>query len=80
MVKLSEVQDLGKESDHQRRKDVRKPSPQLLQSVKKARKAIFEGYKVSGSRIEKLLGGGSRVPTIVGAPHPGLCWLSELML
>jgi hypothetical protein len=49
------------------RADMRRPTPQLFRVVKKARKAIFKGYKVSGSRVERLLGGWSRVPTNVGA-------------
>ena len=68
MVRLTEVQDLGKETDTQLRAEVRKPGRQVLHVVRKARRAIFKGYKVSGSRIEKLLGAGSRVPTIVSKP------------
>ena len=68
MVKLTEVRDLGKEVDRQRRADVRKPTHQLLRVVKKARKEIFKGYKVTGTRVEKQLEGGSRVPTKVGRP------------
>ena len=68
MVKLTEVQGLGKETDSQLRAEVRKPGCQVLHTVRKAWKAIFKGYKVSGSRIEKLLGAGSRVPTIVSKP------------
>ena len=37
--------------------------------VRKARKAIFKGFKVSGTRIERLIGGWSRVPTMVSL-HP----------
>ena len=66
-VKLTEVQDLGKTVDAERRADGRKPTPQLFRVVKKARKAIFNGYKVSGSHIEKLIGGVSRVPNVVSA-------------
>jgi hypothetical protein len=66
-VKLTEVRDLGKAEDNQRRADKRGPTPQLFRAVKKARKAIFKGYKVSGSRVEKLLGGWSRIPTNVSA-------------
>jgi len=69
MVKLTEVRDLGKEMDRQRHANVRKPTRNVLHLVRKARKAVFKGYKVSDSRIEKLLGGGSRVPTIVSRPH-----------
>ena len=69
MVKLTEVQHLGKESDSQLRADVRKPGHQVLHVVRKARKAIFKGFKVSGSHIEKLLRAGSLVPTIVSTPQ-----------
>lgn len=69
MVLLTEVRDLGKETDKQRRADVRKPTRQVLHVVRKARKGIFKGYKVSGSHTEKLLKGGSRVPTIVSTPY-----------
>jgi hypothetical protein len=64
---MTDVKDLGKTEDNQRRADTRKPTRQLFHVVKKARNAIFKGYKVSGSRVEKLLGGWSRVPTIVSA-------------
>ena len=64
-IMLTEVPDLGKDTDSERRMDTRRPTPRLFRMVKKARKAIFEGYKVSGTRIERLIGGWSRVPTIV---------------
>ena len=65
MTTLSEVEDLGKEVDGERRANLRRPTPQLFNVIKKARAAIFNGFKVSGSRVETLLGGGSRVPTNV---------------
>jgi len=64
---MTDVKDLGKAKDNERRADTRNPTRQLFHAVKKARKAIFKGYKVSGSRVEKLLGGWSRIPTNVGA-------------
>jgi len=61
---------MGKAEDSQRRADTRQPTHELFRAVKKARKAIFNGYKVSGSRVEKLLGGWSRIPTNVGVHTP----------
>jgi len=71
-TKLAEVQDLGKAVDTQRRADTRAPTRKMFQMVGKARKAIFKGYKVSGSRVERLIGGGSRAPNVVrtGTPFP----------
>ena len=69
-VKMTEVKDLGTVEDNQRRMDTRKPTGQFFRAVKKAQKAIFKGYKVSGSRVEKLLGGWSRIPTNVSAGVP----------
>jgi hypothetical protein len=65
-ITLTEIKDLGKADDSHRRADTRKPTPELFRAVKKARKAVFNGYKVSGSRVETLLGGWSRIPTNVG--------------
>ena len=65
-IELREVQDLGKAADRQRRANVREPTRRLFRIIKKAREAIFKGFKVSGSRVEKLLGGGSRVAVNVG--------------
>ena len=64
-ITLTEVPDLGKDADSEQRRDTRKPTPRLFRMVKKARKAIFKGYKVSGTHIERLIGGWSWVPTIV---------------
>jgi hypothetical protein len=64
-VRLTDIKDLGKANDNQTRANSRKPTPQLFHAVKRARKAIFKGYKVSGSRVERLMGGGSQIPTNV---------------
>ena len=69
-VKLAEVRDLGKAIDRQRRVNIRKPTRKLFRMIKKAREAIFKGFKVSGSRVEKVLEGGSRVAVNVGCPSP----------
>jgi len=69
-IKMTEVKDMGKAEDNHRRADVRKPTPGLFHAVKKARKAIFKGFKVSGSRVERLLGGWSRIPTMVNTNTP----------
>ena len=61
-VKLANVQHMGKTLDTQTRMDVRERSGKLLRGVKMARKAVFAGFKVNGSRIEKLLGKGSGIP------------------
>ena len=66
-IKLNEVQGLGKPTDIRRRADVRKPTGKLFRAVKKARKAIYKGYKVSGTHVDKLLGGVSRAPNTVCA-------------
>jgi hypothetical protein len=66
-IRLTDIKDLGKAKDIQTRADGRKPTPQLFHAVKRARKAIFKGYKVSGSCVERLMGGGSRIPTNVSA-------------
>ena len=73
LVELREVRDLGKVVDRQRRTNIRKPTPKLFRIIKKARAAIFKGFKVSGSRVEKLLDGGSRVAINVGHPQTVLC-------
>jgi hypothetical protein len=62
---LSDIPHLGKASDTERRAETRKPTKGLFVAMRKARKSVFKGYKVSGSRVERLLGGGSRVPTNV---------------
>ena len=49
----------------EKRAETQKPTKQLFAAVVKAWKSVFKGYKVSGSRVEWLLGGGSRVPTNV---------------
>ena len=72
LVELGGVRDLGKPIDQQRRADTRKPTRKLFRVIKKAREAIFKGFKVSGSRVEKLLDGGSRVAVNVGSPPPSL--------
>jgi hypothetical protein len=66
-IRLTDIKDLGKAKDIQTRADGRKPTPQLFHAIKRARKAIFKGYKVSGSCVERLMGGGSRIPTNVSA-------------
>lgn len=68
LIELGEVWDLGKVIDKQRRANTRKPTHNLFRIIKKARKAIFKGFKVSGSRVEGLLGGGSRVAVNVCLP------------
>ena len=75
LVQLGEVRDLGKAVDKQRRDDIRRPTHKLFRIIKKARKAIFKGFKVSGTRVERLLEGGSRVAVNVGHPcqHSCLC-------
>ena len=64
-IRLDEVQGLGKPTDIQKRADVRRPTGKLFRVVKKARKAIYKGYKVSGTCVDKLLGGMSRAPNTV---------------
>ncbi len=66
-IKLVEVRDLGKAVDSQRRAEIRGPTRRLFRAVRKARKAIFKGFKVSGTRTERLLEGWSRVPTNVSS-------------
>src|ERR1700753_984382 len=66
-IQLAEIPDLGKAVDDQRRADTRAPSKGYFSMVKKARKAIFNGFKVSGTRVERMIGGLSRVPTVVSA-------------
>ena len=70
LVELREVRDLGKEIDQQRRANTRKPTNRLFRVVKKARQAIFKGFAVSGSGVERLLEGGSRVAINVSPPTP----------
>jgi hypothetical protein len=62
---LMDIQHLGRAGDTERRAETRKPTKALFVAIRKARKSVFKGYKVSGSRVEWLLGGGSRVPTNV---------------
>ena len=50
---------MGKLADTQRRTDVRRPTGKLFRAVRKARKAIYKGYKVSGTCVDRLLGGVS---------------------
>jgi len=70
LVELGGVRDLGKPSDQQRHADTRKPTCKLFCIIKKAREAIFKGFKVSGSCVERLLENGSRVTVNVGSPPP----------
>lgn len=58
---------MGKAGDSQTRADTREYSPRIIRDIKKARKAVFAGFKVNGSRIERLLGEGSRIPIVVSA-------------
>jgi len=60
-INLKEVQDLGNAADSRHCADTRRPTRKLFNSVKKARQVIFQGYKVSGTRVERLLAYGSRV-------------------
>ena len=62
---LADIVHMGTAADRDRRANERKPTKQLFNAVKKARRSIFKGYKVSGSRVERLLGMGSKVPTNV---------------
>jgi hypothetical protein len=62
---LTSVPLLGKDVDTQNRAETREPTKRFFREVEKARKSIFEGYKVSGTRVDRLLGGLSRVPTNV---------------
>ena len=64
-IRLNKVQGLGKPTDIQRRTDVRKPTGKLFRTVRKARKVIYKGYKVSGTHVDNLLGGLSRAPNTV---------------
>lgn len=57
---------MGKPSDGQRRANTRKRHG-VFRVVERARKAAFNGFKVSGSRIERLMKGLSRIPVRVGA-------------
>lgn len=70
-VKLADVQHLGKVADTQTREDRRESTRKGIRDIKKARKAVFAGFKVTGSQIEKLLGDGSRIPihVSVAAKH-----------
>ena len=56
---------MGKPTDIQKRADVRRPTGKLFRAVKKAWKAIYKGYKVSGTCVDKLLGGVSRAPNTI---------------
>jgi hypothetical protein len=67
---------MGKTTDSGRRAGIRAPTTRLFNAVKKARKSIFKGFKVSGSRVERHLGMGSNVPTNVqlsGLSFSGKC-------
>ena len=64
-MQLKEVDNMGKALDTQKRTNTRKRRG-LFRVVTRARKAAFNGFKVSGSRIEKLMEGQSRVPVNVG--------------
>lgn len=57
---------MGKASDSQRRANTRKRRG-VFRVVERARKATFNGFKVSGSRIERLMKGLSRIPVRVSA-------------
>ena len=72
LVELAEVRDLGKEVDRERRANIREPTRRLFRMVKKARLAIFKGFAVSGSGVERILEGGSRVAVNVGLSPNGL--------
>ena len=74
-IRLADVQGLGKPSDTEKRANIRRPTGGLVHAVRKARKAIFKGYKVSGTHVDKLLGGWSRAPNVVctTTPNPHEC-------
>jgi hypothetical protein len=79
-VTLVDIKHLGKDEDTQTRADIRKPTRGLFRVVRKARREIFKGYKVSGTRVERAMqsstgvenvkSGWSRVPTNVSAGTP----------
>jgi hypothetical protein len=62
---LADILHMGKAADSERRTNARQPTKRLFNAVKKARKSIFKGFKVSGPRVERHLGMGSKVPTNV---------------
>lgn len=66
---MRDILNLGTATDMLERTNKRLPSPRLFRMVEKARKAIFNGFKVSGTRVERLIGGKSRIAVRVrGAP------------
>lgn len=71
---------MGKPTDTQKRADVRRPTNKLFRAVKKARKAIYKGYKVSGTRVDRLLGGASRAPNTVCAAATPTTWNANCRL
>ena len=65
-----DIRGLGKASDMRLRDDERKPTKQLFAMVKTARRAIFKGSKISGKKVEKLLGSKCRIAVNVTLPSP----------
>jgi hypothetical protein len=55
-IAKTDIRGVGKQSDRDLRRDERRPTKQLSTMVKKARRAIFKGSKISGIKVEKLLG------------------------
>jgi len=56
---------MGKGVDSKRRQNTRQPTPRFFCMVGEARRDIFKGFKVSGTCVDRKLGGWSRVPTVV---------------
>ena len=59
---MAEVPNMGKATDSQNRAETREPTKRFFREVKKARKSVFKGYTVSGTCVERMIGGRSRVP------------------
>ena len=79
-IRLNEVQGLGKPTDTQKRANVRRPTNKLFCAVRKAWKAIYKGYKVSGTCVDRLLGGASQAPNTVCAAATPPTWNANCRL
>lgn len=68
-VRIKQIAELGTLNDLRRRNKPRRNTKPHVQDVTRTREWIFNhGYKITGARVERILGEQSWVPTHVSYP------------
>ena len=60
-IAKKKIYRLGKASDMAQRNNERKPTKQLFAMLKRGRRAVFRGSKISGPKVEGLMGSKCRI-------------------